>query len=157
MKNLIGMVAFVLERNKAEESCREDFVKCVRYANFLKQPLTLGMFVPAKLVDGVWVVLEEPKCYGKKYTEDIAEEELILHEEFVQAKERCLFDGFEVVETPHYNTEMPKSICIYEFLHVFWWHKNQDKWELSKEISTIEDLVKYNLELTPTAQKQIGL
>lgn len=30
------------------------------HANFLKQPLNIGMFVPAKLVDGVWVVLEEP-------------------------------------------------------------------------------------------------
>ena len=71
---------------------------------------------------------------------------------FDKEDERCLFEGFECKH--HHSTK--KSICTVDnFFHVFW--NTNDFWELSKGIFTIEDLVKYNLRLTPTAIKQIGL
>ena len=42
---LISMTDFVLEL-ETNEHWAQDYTKCVKYANFLKQPLTLGMFVP---------------------------------------------------------------------------------------------------------------
>lgn len=113
--------------------------------DFGKQPLALWMFVPCELVDGVWVVLKEPNTENEKYRMIVGEEKeniLDLHsfdcdvEEYQQAKERCLFEGFEmdnsfVTHKSHNSFFYPIS-CLHE--------------------QTIEDLVKYNLELTKTAQ-----
>lgn len=121
---------------------------------FGKQPLELWMFVPCN-EDGN--VLEKPKLKEKNRTvlENVEYQNKIF--EYQQAKERCLFEYFVLAETLSFNTDTPKSVCIYDFLHVFWWHKKESKWILSKGISTIEDLVTYNLELTATAEKKIGL
>ena len=54
---------------------------------------------------------------------------IIQHLEYQEAKERCLFDD--------YSLEYSESLVEY-------WKK-------------IEDLVQYNLRLTPTALKQIGV
>lgn len=120
-------------------------------ANFLIQPLTLGMFVPAKLVDGVWVVLEEPKCECKtEYDREGCYEKCY---EFVNAKNRVLFEGFELVyfnnSTQYYISNGQVQIGEYRIkINKFHWCSG---------IENIESLVKFNLELTPTAQKQIGL
>lgn len=128
MKNLIGMTDFVMQ-----ESSNRDIVsfaqKVYDYANFMSQKLELWMFVPCKLVDGVWVALEEKKPFQDNYFE------------FQEAKKRCLFEDFEmdnsfVTHKSHNSFFYPIS-CLHE--------------------QTIEDLIKYNLELTKTAQKQIGL
>jgi len=96
--------------------------------DFGKQPLEPWQFVPCKLVDGVWAVLEEKKPFQDNY------------HEFVEAKERCLFEGFK-----SYKKEFVFLPGIIEIDGEFCDGK------------TIEDLVKYNLQLTQTAQKQIGL
>lgn len=136
------------------------------YANFLIQPLTLGMFVPAKLIDGVWVVLEG--TYSKQpdrndYFNDLGgnlelyQHNMRLWREYQESKERCLFEGFEL---EYKNTVVNDDIQILfykskliELVEIFDGQMPDSK----GKISTIEDLVKYNLELTPTAQKQIGL
>ena len=132
MKNLIGMVDFVLNQGETstldtdqgdwyfKEQSKLDKIRS--YANFLKQPLELWMFVPCKLVDGVWVVLEEKKPFQDNYFE------------FQEAKKRCLFEGFEVRKG---NWLLNGNIDIDE--------------EFCQGLS-IESLVKYNLELTPTAK-----
>ena len=90
MKNLIGMVDFVLNQGETssfdtdqgdwyfKEQSKLDKIRS--YANFLKQPLELWMFVPCKLVDGVWVVLEEKKPFQDNYFE------------YQQAKDICVFE-----------------------------------------------------------------
>lgn len=167
---LISMTDFVLSQSEGStidweqlDWMNQEIYKLDRirnYANFLKQPLELWMFVPCKLANGVWVVLEEPKCYGKKYTEDIAEEQLILHEEFVQAKEKVIFKNFKINYFDLGGSPIDKN-SSFEIL------SNDDKFQIciykSKpdyfiwNYKTIEDLVKYNLELTASAQKQIEL
>lgn len=67
-------------------------------------------------------------------------------DEMEKAKERCLFEGFIIY------SENDFYFSIYRCLDGFTTlidKKNNDK--------TIESLVKYNLQLTPTAIKQIGL
>lgn len=109
-----------------------------KFDEFLKQPLELWMFVPCKLVDDVWVVLECPHNYihGKTY---LGWEK----SDYSEAKDRVLFEGFEITE----NAEGDKCIltdysCIK--LHCL-------------DNACVEDLVKYSFKLSPTALKQIGL
>jgi len=159
MKNLTSIVEHSDWLNAFKLKDTECWRTHRKRVNFGKQPLKLWMFVPC---DEDGNVLEVPKHYGKKYTEDITEKELILHEEFVQAKERCLFEGFRVdyfdlggaVIDKNSSFQIVKEyfqICIYKSKpdYFIWNNKN------GKEHPTIEDLVKYNLELTPTASKQL--
>jgi len=138
------------------------YQKCIRYANFLSQKLELWMFVTCKLVEGVWVVLEEPKDWknwqdvyiannteGKtkdRYTSQLSARRDC--QEYQEAKDRVLFEGFKFKEAEHSThrsfIKFPNKSRMLLY---------PDLWRLL----TIEDLVKYNLELTPTAEKQIGI
>jgi len=129
---LIGMTDFVLDqelklRNNFNYDNRDALVKIFNYANFLKQPLELWMFVPC---DEDGNVLEEP-----------FEDNLYDIQEYQQAKERCLFEGFRFVNN---------SVVLKELLLIPISHFNNN---------TIEDLVNnYNyIQLTKTAEKLIGL
>lgn len=133
---LISMTDFVLEQRKLlNKYINHDkgilFERCASYANFLKQPLELWMFVP---YDENGNILDIPNHlnydldYIKKYKKE---------------KERCLFDDFEVSE----NTDGEKVVLgDYTCLKIS-----------DLENGCVEDLTKYvHIKLTPTAQKQIG-
>jgi len=112
------------------------------FDDFLSQALEIWQFVPCKLVDGVWVVLEEPKLqhsfdskgseivYNKKYEESL--------EEYEDAKKRVLFEGFG-----------------YEHTTVI----KHENYIFSIEEKTIESLIKIKCfpELTKTAVNKIGI
>lgn len=128
LENLISMREYVLEcYEEIQNSCVFEN-NCFNYANFLSQKLEIWQFIPCKLVDGVWVVLEEPNRN---------DQDTWLWMEYQQAKERCLFEGFEMGIYPLERFVLHKEgfgIVIDDF-------KRQ----------TIEDLVEYNLKLTATA------
>jgi hypothetical protein len=167
MKNLISMTDFVLnvpvsgiELQSISLQGNNRYQKCIRYANFLKQLLQIWMFVPCKLVDGVWVVLDIPKFH---YTQDALknlkrgiELDTALEinkkvEEYQEAKERCLFDGFT------YHIGLDKNNPN------FWFVRNSfikiHDYELEVQSLTIEILSNrvQPIKLTPTALKQLGL
>lgn len=90
---LISMTDYVFEQKRPIPSADlhemdyyykeyEIVEKIFNYANFLKQPLKLGMFVPCDEND---VPLDEPKDY----------EHNVKKREYQQAKERVIFEGFE--------------------------------------------------------------
>jgi len=113
--------------------------KVINYANFLKQPLSIEMFVPCKLVDGFWVVLEEPidnTCENCNHKQDF--DICCRFEEYQEAKERCLFEGFTFEHT---------SVVKYE------------NYVFSIKDKTIENLIRIYCypKLTDSAQKQIEL
>lgn len=107
---LISMTNFVLElQNSVSNDC--PFELCINYANFLKQPLELWMFVPC---DDGGNVFEEPV-----YSEPTCEDEIGKHDELIyqyqQAKERCLFvwqDGFD------YNTICEMLLSIEDVINL---------------------------------------
>ena len=134
MKKLISMVDFCLEQRKTHTGDFEDYCDLIcRYAKFIKQPLALWMFVPCD-EDGN-VIPDKENHFTRK--------ELDYWE---QAEERCLFKGFEVdYDRIVKNNEIRIQFNDYSV------YLNNSK----TMISTIEDLVKYNLELTTTAQKEI--
>jgi len=124
---LIPMVDFVLEQYKVKQSPYNFWKKTEKYANFLKQPLKLGMFLPCDEND---VPLVEPEtwqiCHNNSGTMSGAD--ILLCQQYEQAKERVLFEGFDF--DPHLTCEM---------------------------YFTIEDLINLNLTLTPNALKQFEL
>ncbi len=91
------------------------------------------MLVPCKLVDGVWVVLENPfSPKGFKIEKNSNSKEWFEYcKEYQEAKEHCLFEGYDGTIEQLEN--------------------------LIKLKITVENMVKYDLQLTPTAVKQIGL
>lgn len=101
---------------------------------FGRQTLNISFFVPAKLVDGEWVVLEHKQ---NEYLSSLKPHERI---EYETSLSNVLFEGFV------YDS-------IMEYCH------NNDISFDEEYINnkTIEDLVKYNLTLTTTSKKQIGL
>jgi hypothetical protein len=146
---LISMTDFIIQQH---EKCISSTGRTYNYAMFLKQPLELWMFIPC---DEYGNVLEEPN--GDNYRKD--EEKLIPNfdylkykidsEKYQKAKERCLFEGFEISVGKEAITNYKGFILR---IH------GKYKFSLSgKQIKIIEDLVKYNLQLTATAIKQLGL
>ena len=146
---LQSMTDFVLEQNEILGTF-ENFRKIVyNYANFLKQPLTLGMFVPC---DEDCNVLEEPLHIFSDHTE---KEKSIMYQsnyltiKYQKAKDRCLFEGFKFQDANEDNP-MPfiylnEDVTLYPEI----WIKED----------TIEALLYYNdfIELTQTAIKELGL
>lgn len=146
---LISMVEFVKEQSqyvKSDISAGQSWDNTYRYANFLSQPLELWMFVPA--IDGE--VLDNPKYlkdFGyydinrydymewdkEEYKKDLAE--------YNQAKERCLFEGFE-----YYNKNCAIHIQTGNYVD-----------EEFCERYTIEDLLIFfnNITISPAALKTI--
>ena len=107
------------------------------YANFLKQPLKLGFFVPCdengNVLDpsDVFKSCEKGFLYGK-------------------AKEKVLFEGFEYVKFINDGELSPYHRLV----------KNDEYFNVRFLDRNIEDLLtefEYGIELTPTAIKQIGL
>lgn len=119
---------------------------------FGKQKLKLWMFVPCKLVNGAWVVLKEPKDWRNwedvyianitegrtkdRYTSQLQTRRDCL--EYQKANERVLFQNFEYPENAFLTNG---NLTI-------------DLETMSNMI--VEDLVKYNVKLTPLAQKQLS-
>lgn len=104
------------------------------FDNFLKQPSKLEMFVPCYFRDGIAI----------PYTNETTISSIELFNEYEQAKEKVLFQGFEIV----INKEGEKVILgDYTCLKVS-----------NLENLDIEYLVKYvHIKLTPNAIKQLGL
>jgi len=131
---LISMIDFVLEQDKEFKPTRTYRKLILNYANFLKQPLELWMFVPCNDNGNV---LEEP-----------FEDNLYDIQEYQQAKERCLFANFRM---------SGKILWIEESLFMISENYNRS----FKNYGNIEMILnKYlikDIELTKTAEKLIGL
>lgn len=121
----------------------------IKRVEFGKQQISIEKIVPCKLVDGVWFFLEEP-VYPFRNDNDY--QNTVIYNE---AKEKVLFDGFEVKERK--SNGMTFKYIEKGKLIIYYFNRGFNRFEKHIKSETIEDLVKYNLELTETAKKQIGL
>ena len=128
------MTDYVLEQYKINQYDEDYIFNVLRYANFLKQPVTLGMFVPC---DENGNVLEEPKFY-------FHHEYKVALEKYQKAQEKVIFNGFECVEM----FKRDKVITFQGLINVFYWRYEHQEWTIAKGIKTIEDLIPCKLELT---------
>jgi hypothetical protein len=131
---LISMTDFVLLE------CNYNQIN-IKYAKFLKQPKEIWMFVPC---DEDGNVLEKPKIENMPFCSVNGEGYDYAILKYEQAKERVLFERFKLGAYP---------------LERFVLHDNPSFGLVidSFKEETIEDLVRYDLTLTQTAIKQIGL
>lgn len=141
---LIPMTDFVLEQVVKMESKEITYLRIFNYAKFLKQPLTLGMFVPC---DENGNILENPFKENGRPARGI-------YEKYQKAKEKVLFKGF------YYQSNFSqKQNELYEYVrnehpHVFSFERIKN--------GTVESLLtgykkEFLIELTESAIKQIGL
>lgn len=162
MKTIISMTDFVLEKNKIGLAYLTEIDICVKYAKFLKQPLTLGIFVTC---DENGNVLNEPERWndylkapesfdGNKEWGELYQYEI--------AKEKVLFKGFESVDTRlkgrhqvkllNANISGSSDTIQNDFAGLYFYDSFNEK----SRINIIEDLLNFHpLQLTESALKQI--
>jgi hypothetical protein len=168
---LIALIDFVLgieqimpfePLKEAVATYIERFWLINKFANFLKQPPTINMFVPAKKVDGVWVVLEEPK----DYKDILSQGSRVYHyddikkaEEYQEAQSRVIFEGFEISYQDKYKTVLSFENCRVCFgsKNIFLGKHKDNRIYNSKIITTIEPLTEFNLTLTEAIAKKLGV
>lgn len=134
---LIPLSDFVLEQEKAHFYGQTEWSticeRIIKYTKFLKQPLTLGMFVPC---DEKGNVLEEPYFDG-------INEVYYTHAKhwYEEAKEKVLFEGFELIEGNLKKDGL--GFCTLE----------------SFSLIDMEDMIRWHedIELTPSALEAIGI
>ena len=157
---LVSMIDFVLNKEQArteDEYFKEGFYsdcnarilsQIFNYATFLNQHLNLGMFVPAIEVDGKWEVLEKPKeskyCLGDIHSGYFRRD----LEQYQQAKDKVLFEGFELGNTT------TQSYAVYNDDSRLIFSKDSN---LCLDEKTINDLIKYAPTLTAKGQQLSGL
>ena len=134
---LISMVNFVLQQDITDIKQRDSIVK---YANFLKQPLNLGMFVPC---DDEGNFFEEPTDYEQRLPNMMTEYNDEIYR-YKQAKEKVLFEGFHIEGN---------KLCYYDF----YFGTIYDISNLKVE-NLLSELPENEMpKLTLSAIKQIGL
>ena len=141
---LQSMTDFVLHFDTCKVFPKEMYFKIKKYANFLKQPLQLGFFVPTDLENNI---LPEPQMRPERNSFDEEDVDYDAQElyEYIEAKKRVLFKGFEL-----YNDE---NTIRYNNIFI-------EKQDFKKGL-IIESLKSYcsttSIELTDSAIEQIGL
>src|SRR5690606_1777432 len=120
---LISMTDFVLLISKQTTNegnlLVRNFNKIKNYANFLKQPLKLEMFVPC---DEDGSILEHPiyttnhsdECYCKGCEEE-TKRCSDLQDQYQKAKEKVFFEGFVYTDSQKYSylNRIPLSVSPY--------------------------------------------
>ncbi|ATL45433.1 hypothetical protein CQS02_20075 [Elizabethkingia miricola] len=151
---LISMTDFVLNSAKDQKHRRDKYDDIYSYADFLKQPLALWMFVP---VDENNLPLEEPiysiTNYGaspeafKRFEED--------RKKFEQAKSRVIFEGFKLLSDYNGMYRLRNAQNIDITFDSYGCYAEPFDSIPGKRINTIEEITYLDLTLTETAIKQI--
>ena len=150
---LISMTDFVLENAKQPYVEGTKYIDLVNYAKFLKQPLKLEMFVPC---DEDGNVLKEPSQEDKEWflnqtNGDFSERYTYLFNWFL-AKEKVLFEGFCI------NGEDENIITLeFENTWIEFYKEHEVFMYGNYALIDVEDLSNFELQLTESALKQIGL
>nr|WP_315028694.1 hypothetical protein [uncultured Chryseobacterium sp.] len=153
---LIPMTTFVIEYYSNEGYADLQILNLMNnYANFLKKPLTLGMFVP---VDPQGNVLKEPKNYAswKSLEHNDGERTDITgfedYAEYQNAELHCMFEGFRV----DYNGySKVRIVASYDTSIELSFNKND---LLPSGFDDVESLIVFNdIFLTVHALKAIGI
>jgi len=164
---LISMTEFVLEQSEkltqnnipeatieTSHAMADSYLMMWNYANFLKQPLTLGMFVPCDEYGNVIIEPNKPELSGKKFKYHAGEWTYNeWQEQYQQAKEIVLFEGFEFKSM---GGDQGKHYMIQIQEHVFTFMDGNITF-LGFQHDHVEPLTTLGLTLSKSSQKQIGL
>lgn len=139
-----GMEAQSIVHQHSERTRR--YYEILKYAKLLKTPLNIGMFIPCDEEGNIIEDRPEPKALSKGVFNYTAQN--IWDEKYNKAKDKVLFKGFEVNELGAVYIITDKNI---RFVVTNVFNKGlMPPWN-------VEYLTKYNLKLTNTALRQLGL
>lgn len=131
---------FTMRENKEKDNIRR-FWCCEKYARFLKQPLTLGMFVPC---DESGNVLKNPLADDNDAGTDVEYKQI----KYNIYKERVLFERFEIIHKDKVRITIQSEFTQLDYNILNGVFDNY---------TNIEELTRLSLLLTTYALKQIGL
>lgn len=118
------------------------------FDNLIERPLTLPDLVPC--VNGVPV--EKPITWDMRF-KDVGVMLDNFHNEYAEAKAKCLFEGFEV---KNWNTKDGISKTVFNGnVHAFWFDDASQTWNNAVGKTVIEDYVGYELPLTQKSINEI--
>lgn len=113
-----------------------------QYDELLRQQPQIWMFIPCKLVNGAWIVLEE--ALGADFLSNYDMDKFLEYEE---AKDKVIFKDFKLhLHTPF--GDLHQSIGYFDVLHPMWYSNKKRQWINAPGLITLENLVQYNLPLT---------
>jgi hypothetical protein len=141
------MTDYVIKKVNENRPCDRGVIlqEISDYAEFLKQPLTLGMFIPCD---------EKGQPLSIHKGEEIDSSYPI---EFIQAKERVIFEGFKIKysieEDNYYEIELNNDLFLSFYNDTI--SVDDDGNEFF--VYTIEDLIELEFNLTETTAKKLGL
>lgn len=160
---LISMTDFVLSQKEKiweEEMPYSEFIdKIINYAYFMKQPITLGMFVPC---DENGKIIEEITQFDPDISSQYYAGQIWHNNLFNEAKERVLFKGnwkhkkeditgFDTVDDDDFHFNLDTLECWQ------WVEGGILDFKLTgSNIESISNAIK-GIELTESAIKQLGL
>jgi len=144
MEKLISMVDYVLENEKQPYIEGTKYKDIINYASFLKQPLTLGMFVPCDL-DGN--VLEDPR---PMQTFDEINEFEDRYEQYKEALEKCFFSGYKVISENQLYVDISDGYNLQ-----FRWVK-EGFFMFNRNVTIEKFSEKYDLQLSQTAKTKLS-
>lgn len=172
LTHLIPMAQFVIEQEFTEDSALSGneadawrYNNCLSYAEFLQKPIELWMLVPCD--DNGQPVKHRLECPLCDYGDSSAcQEDHIPNPDFINGKERVLFEGFALVDTMQQQTSSGTTTANYaaieylkengfNFYIASTWNKNKEI-KLREEATSIDYLTPLNLKLTPAGIQMIG-
>lgn len=122
------------------------------YAVFLGLRPEIWMFLPCKLVNGVWEVLEKPNIVNNLHGSFFKmQTDFHKEKEFLEAQEKVLFSGFTLQRKAFEDFDYVRNDKGF----VFKKYCTMKHWTINTKTKTVEDLIKYEVKLTPTALKQL--
>lgn len=156
---LIPMTTFVIEYYSNEGYADLQTLNLMNnYARFLKQPLTLGMFVP---IDAEGKVLKEPKNYkswkslehnNRKDHDSSPNTSFEEYRIYQKAEENCLFEGFEVAYNGY---SVVRIVASYDHSIELSFNTND---LTSQTLNDVESLTAFHeIYLNSNALKMIGI
>jgi len=144
---LPSMVEYVLQLKLDYGTVFSEMV--FKFAIFLSQQPNISMFVPAVEENGKWRILSEPNF------EDSKDSNLhsLKSREYQTALDNVIFEGFEVIKPSDkcYILINEESDCQF-ILNLDYTIKDR-----VYQAKTLEQLIPYNLTLTPKYAKELGL
>ncbi len=147
---LISMTDFVLDLQETESKGKGTLDNAINYAKFLKQPLTLGMFVPCDDDDNVFEkpIYQNlsPAFHNNKSGNNYKKRFELLCMAYDLRRSKVIFKGFEIKDR-NCNTSIFKYLEN-GFIAPYYFNINSKKFEKNNtDLKIIEDLVPYNLDL----------
>lgn|SRR5690606_26554409 len=143
---LISMTDFVIQQ-RSELMFKELGKACCKYADFLKQPLRLEMFVPC---DDKGNILKEPKNMADAILDgDSGKDWANKSVKYEEAKEKLLFENVEVYTNWKYSLYYLQKIEFAKY------NAKTNEFIVNNLFDTVESIIALKPILTKNAIKQI--